>query len=58
MVLEFLRSMLEFYQDQLTKELSSNHPSKDQVAWYKKQIKTYKMRITKENNNGVCINAN
>lgn len=48
MVLEFLQGMLEFYQEQLTKELLSKRPNKDQIAWYKKQIKNYKRRITNE----------
>lgn len=48
MVLEFLQGMLEFYQEQLTKEVSSKSPNKEQIAWYKKQIIKYKRLIKKE----------
>ena len=49
MVLEFLQGMLEFYKEQLTKELLSNNPNKEQIAWYKQQIKKYKKLIKEEN---------
>lgn len=52
MVLEFLKGMLEFYQEQLTKELLSDSPNKEQIAWYKKQIRNYKRRIKDEQ--GTC----
>lgn len=48
MVLEFLQSMLEYYQEQLTKEALSKSPNKEQIAWYKKQIANYKKLIKEE----------
>lgn len=48
MVLEFLQGMLEFYREQLTKEVSSKSPNKEQITWYKKQIAKYKKLIKKE----------
>ena len=48
MVLEFLQGMLDFYQEQLTKELLSDSPNKSRVAWCRKQIANYKKLIKEE----------